>query len=101
MGKPKMQKDGFPGAIRENSQCWVVLSCDAYSVSAGLGRIRQPCDRTSCEHFKNVRHFARETSNMGIVVGFDAVCFGILRLTLVLQFPLQPNRKGDDGPINL
>ena len=37
----------FPAAIREKSQCWVVFSCDAHSVSAGLGRIRQPCVQSS------------------------------------------------------
>jgi len=42
-GGRKMQKIVFPAAIREKSRCWVALSYDAHSVSACLGRIRQPC----------------------------------------------------------
>jgi len=43
----RCKKMVFPAAIREKSQCWVVFSCDAHSVSAGLGRIRQPCVQSS------------------------------------------------------
>jgi len=39
----------FLAAIREKSQCWVALSCDVHLVSAGLGRIRQPCFRSLSE----------------------------------------------------
>jgi len=45
----RCKKMGFPAAIREKSQCWVALSCDAHLVSAGLGRIRQPCSCSSSE----------------------------------------------------
>jgi len=37
------EKMGFLAAIREKWQRWVALSCDAHLVSAGQGRIRQPC----------------------------------------------------------
>jgi len=43
----RCKKMVFLAAIREKSQCWVFLSCDAHLVSAGLGRIRQPCFRRS------------------------------------------------------
>jgi len=36
----RCKKMGFLAAIREKSQCWVALSCDAHLVSGGLGRIR-------------------------------------------------------------
>jgi len=36
----------FQAAIREKSRCWVVLSYDTHLVSAGLGRLRQPCFRS-------------------------------------------------------
>jgi len=39
----------FLAAIREKSQCWVALSCDVHLVSAGLGRIRQPCFQSLSE----------------------------------------------------
>jgi len=45
----KCKKMIFPAAIREKSRRWVTLSYDAHSVSAGLGRIRQPCVRSSIE----------------------------------------------------
>ena len=35
VGKPKMQKDVFPAAIRGKLQRWVVLSCDAHLVTTG------------------------------------------------------------------
>ena len=41
------EKMGFLTAIREKSQRWVALSCDAHVVSAGQGRIRQPCVQSS------------------------------------------------------
>ena len=43
------EKMGFLAAIREKSQRWVALSCDAHLVPAGLGRIRQPCFQSSSE----------------------------------------------------
>jgi len=45
----RCKKMVFPAVIREKSRCWVVLSCDAHSVSAGLGRIRQPSVQSSSE----------------------------------------------------
>jgi len=62
------KKMGFLAAIREKSQSWVVLSCDAHLVSAvrvGYGsRASGPlANQISCEHFLNIRHFARETHN--------------------------------------
>ena len=39
----------FPAVIREKSQRWVALSCDAHLVPTGLGRIGQPCVRSSSE----------------------------------------------------
>jgi len=42
----RYKKMVFPAAIREKSRCWVSLSYDAHSVSAGLGRIKQPCFRS-------------------------------------------------------
>ena len=45
----KCKKMIFPAAIRKKSQCWVILSCDSHSVSAGLGRIKQPCVWSSSE----------------------------------------------------
>ena len=45
----RCKKMVFPAAIREKLRCWVVLSYDAHSVSAGLDRIRQPCVRSSSE----------------------------------------------------
>jgi len=39
----RCKKMVFPAANREKSRCWVALSYDAHSVSAGLGRIRKPC----------------------------------------------------------
>ena len=73
----RCKKMVFPAAIREKSQCWVALSYDAHSVSAGLGRIKllnyflgsnksninqtsikgscasgRLANRTSCEHFE-------------------------------------------------
>jgi len=45
VGAERCQKMVFPAAIREKSRCWVAFSYDAHSVSAGLGRIRQPCFR--------------------------------------------------------
>jgi len=41
------EKMGFLAAIREKSQRWVALSCDAHLVSSGQGRIRQPCVQSS------------------------------------------------------
>jgi len=43
------EKMGFLAAIREKSQRWVVLSCDAHLVSACQGMIRQPCFQSSSE----------------------------------------------------
>jgi len=48
-GRRRCKKMVFPAAIREKSQGWVVLSCDAHSVSTSLGRIREPCVQSSSE----------------------------------------------------
>ena len=45
----RCKKIVFPAAIGEKSRCWVALSYDAHSVSAGLVRIRQPCVWSSSE----------------------------------------------------
>jgi len=45
----RCKKMVLPATILEKSQCWVVLSCDAHSVCAGLGRMRQLCVRSFSE----------------------------------------------------
>jgi len=45
----RCKKMVFLAALREKSRCWVTLSYDAHSVSAGLGRIQQPCFQSLSE----------------------------------------------------
>jgi len=57
----------FPAAIREKSQRWVALSCDAHLMFASSGRIRQPCtfslsDPVSCGTFLISQHFCAGNS---------------------------------------
>jgi len=65
--KQGLQKEVFPAALREKSQHWVALSCDAHLLFARQGKIRQPCtfslgDPVSCDLFLINLHFCAGNS---------------------------------------
>jgi len=66
-GNQGCNKMVFPAAIREKSQRWVALSCDAHLMFAREGKIRQPCtfslsDPVSCGTFLISQHFCAGNS---------------------------------------